>query len=74
VFRGAVGLRVRLFGATDLLFAVGCDVDVQQRTYFVRQNDEELVVLEPWIVRPLALLTLVTDLLATAGPAGAVDE
>ena len=64
VMRAVVGLRVRLFGATALEFAVGCDVDGQQRTYVARLDGAKHAILEPWIVRPLAMLTLLTDLLA----------
>ena len=74
VVRGMVGFRARLFGATDLLFAIGCDVDGEQRTWFARRDDIEQVVLEPWIARPFVLLTVVTDLPAGPGAGDADDE
>jgi hypothetical protein len=74
VVRGAAGLRARLFGATDLLFAAGCDVDVEPRTWVARVDGATQVVLEAWVVRPLVLLALVTDLSAAARNGGAASE
>jgi hypothetical protein len=66
--RAGLGLRWRLFGATELLLALVCDVDAEPRSYWAREGEEKVVVLEPWVVRPLATLTLSTDLLALPGP------
>jgi len=63
VLRAAVGLRWRLFGATDLLVFLGCDVEVEERSYYARRDGVEQRVLEPWPARPLLELALSTDLL-----------
>jgi hypothetical protein len=63
LLRAAVGLRWRLFGATELLLTLGCDVDVRERTYYARRDGAEQRVLEPWLARPFLELALATELL-----------
>jgi hypothetical protein len=64
ILRAVVGLRWRVFGATELAVLLGCDVDVEARSYWARRNGDEQRVLEPWIARPLLTVGMATDLLA----------
>jgi hypothetical protein len=63
ILRAGLGLRVNLGGSFALLATVGCDVDGQHRTYVALLDGTKRIVLEPWPVRPLALLTFSFDLL-----------
>lgn len=63
ILRAVVGLRWRLFGATDLLVFLGCDVELGERSYAARRDGLEQRVLAPWPARPLLELALVADLL-----------
>jgi len=72
--RAGIGLRATLGGSFALLAVVGCDVDGQHRSYVVLNDTEKRIVLEPWPVRPLALLTLSFDVLEPLGDPSAPEE
>jgi hypothetical protein len=63
ILRAGLGLRVALGGSFALLALVGCDVDGQHRTWVALVDGVKRIILEPWPVRPLALLTFSFNLL-----------
>ncbi|MBN1770552.1 MAG: hypothetical protein JXB32_04765 [Deltaproteobacteria bacterium] len=74
VVRAAAGLRVRLGGSFALLALVGCDIDGRHRSYVSYDAGARRMVLEPWTVRPLALLTFAFDMLDPLGDPEATEE
>ncbi|MBN1773740.1 MAG: hypothetical protein JXB32_20935, partial [Deltaproteobacteria bacterium] len=74
VVRAAAGLRVRVGRSFALLAPVGCDIDGRHRTYVSYDAGARRMVLEPWAVRPLALLTFAFDMLDPLGNPEATNE
>jgi len=54
-----LSLEIAASRRIGLLVGAGCDVELNEPSYFVARNAQQITVLSPWVVRPTATLGLV---------------